>query len=418
MDDNPAATTAAGLSKGKMLDPLWLQAAFFTGTNVLFMALATWWLYFSPLDAKVGAVQTASPRLGYAIGLALGVAALQLVGGALWDASMHLKTGIVPGGSDFLWPPHIMLYSSFLFSFVVALAAMAVIAVAGWQQGARDPRQWVRSNPYVGAVAIASLYMIFTIPGDALWHKLFGVDLTAWSPPHVMIGLMNAVVVVCALGLLAQSRRAGLAAFWLNAGMVALLALMLNVVYIVGVLEWELPGFQSAQVLARPLWAYPVVGGTLAYFVLLLAKYLTRARWAATGTALLFYAVRLGVTLTLNETGNIGPLAPLVFLGGALLIDLNVRERAARHAFRTLAIAAGYCVGYLLVALPVLSLRTNLPRFTAMDQVLCFIAMFVAALVLEPLARAVSRRLAAGAPAPTGRELSQGAPASNWGFYR
>ncbi len=376
------------------MDPVWLQAILFTGMNVLFMTLATWWLYLSPLEAQVGAVQAASARLGRLIGFALGLAALQMVGGALWDASMHLKTGIVPGGSDFLWPPHIMLYSSFLFSFIVALAAIAEIALAGWRQGARDPRLWVRRNPYLGAVSIASLYTIFTIPGDALWHQLFGVDLTAWSPPHLMIALMSAVVVVCALGLLVQARGAAARATWINMGIMALLALMLNVVYIVGVLEWELPGFQSPQVLARPLWAYPLVGGGLAFFVLMLSRHLTRLPWAATGTALMFFGVRFGVTAILNATGNIGPLAPLIFVGGALLVDLVDSQRMLHGVRRGLALAAAYTAGYLLIALPVLAGRTNLPSFTAADQSLSFVAMFVAALLLEPLARAVSRSLA------------------------
>ena len=386
------------------MSSLWLQAIVFTGMNVLFMALATWWLYFSPLDAAVGAVNRPSARLAHVIGVGLGLAALQLIGGALWDAAMHLKTGIVPGGSDFLWPPHIMLYSSFLFSFLVALAAMAPIALAGWRQAARDPRQWVRQNPYLGAVAIASLYMIFTIPGDALWHQLFGIDLTAWSPPHLMIGLMNAVVVVCALGLLVHSRGSSASALWVDAGIAVLLALMLNVVYIVGVLEWELPGFQSPQVLARPLWSYPVVGGALAFCVLVLARRLTGRRWAATVTALTFYAVRLGVTAILNATGNIGPFAPLVFIGGALLVDLLDRDGVVRSAWREAAVAAAYSAGYLLVALPALSLRTNLPLFSALDVALSFAVMFVAALLLQPLARTVTHRLAAGARGPDRRK--------------
>ncbi len=376
-----------------MLDAIWLQAITFTALNVLFMALATWWLFFSPLRVNVSVLTTPSPRLGKAVALALGLAALQLVGGALWDASMHLKTGRVVGGADFLWPPHILLYSSFLFSFIVALGAFAAIALAGWRHGAHDPRQWVWANPYVGAVAIASAYMIFTIPGDALWHELFGLDLTAWSPPHIMIGLMNAVVVVCALGLLAQSRSSWSSEMQMNVAITVLLALILNVVYIVGVLEWELPGYQSAQVLARPSWSYPLVGGALAFFAMMLAKHLTFARWAATGVALGFYLARLGVTFILNATGNIGPLLPLVFIGGAILIDVMDWRSIASSAWRTVTVTASYTLGYVVLALPVLMVRANRLRFTLLDDIMTVATIFIAALVLEPLARRVSSRL-------------------------
>ncbi|MCA1553539.1 MAG: hypothetical protein LC737_04090, partial [Chloroflexi bacterium] len=74
-----------------MLDPIWLQAIAFTAMNALVIALTTWWLYWSPINARVSNVAASSPRLGKAVALALGLAALQLVGGALWDASMHLK---------------------------------------------------------------------------------------------------------------------------------------------------------------------------------------------------------------------------------------------------------------------------------------------------------------------------------------
>ncbi|HJW83227.1 MAG TPA: hypothetical protein VJ754_02880 [Anaerolineae bacterium] len=136
-------------------DPLFWQSLIFSGTAILVMLAAAWWLYRSPMKTRVGPVDPPSPRLAGGFGVLLVLSAAQLVTGALWDASMHLQTGRVVGGSDFLWPPHIMIYSSFLLSLVVATIAIGSVAIRQWNAGVRDPRAWVRRSPYLGAVALA-----------------------------------------------------------------------------------------------------------------------------------------------------------------------------------------------------------------------------------------------------------------------
>ncbi|HJW83228.1 MAG TPA: hypothetical protein VJ754_02885 [Anaerolineae bacterium] len=231
------------------------------------------------------------------------------------------------------------------------------------------------------------------IPGDALWHELFGVDLTAWSPPHVLIGVSNATVIICALGLLAQARPALARPSRSDALTVVLLALMLNFAYLIGVLEWELPGTRSPLVDARPIWFYPLVGGALAFIAFLLAKRLVRFRWAATITAAAFYAIRFGISLGLGLTGNIQPLMPLWFILGAILVDVVQWQRLSPALVRDAGMAAAFTVGYTALTLPLLSLRTNLTAFTAADYVWSIVAMFVTALALLPLVRWAGTRL-------------------------
>lgn len=369
-------------------DELFWQGLIFTGAALGFVAVSTWWLYRSPMKTPLGPVEPPSPRVASWCGVLLALSAAQLVTGAMWDASMHLQTGRVVGGSDFLWPPHIMIYSSFLLSLLVAVIAIGAVAIAQWSAGVRDPRAWLRRSPYLGAVALASVYMLMAIPGDALWHELFGVDLTAWSPPHVLIGVSNATVILCALGMLAQARPRGSQALT-----VLLLALMLNMAYLIGVLEWELPGSRSPLVNARPVWFYPLVGGALAFFTLLLAKKLVRWRWAATLTALAFYAIRLGISTGLSLTGNIAPLMPLWFILGAALVDGIPWNRFSPAFTRNTGIAAAFTLGYAVLSLPLLSLRTNLSPFTVSDYMWSVASMFAAGLALLPLAQGAGARL-------------------------
>jgi len=84
------------------------SAIVFTSLAVGIVALSAWWLYFSPLKSTDRS-RRMSPTLAIAMAAALGVSAALMVGGALWDASMHFMTGLVPGGRDFLWPPHLVI---------------------------------------------------------------------------------------------------------------------------------------------------------------------------------------------------------------------------------------------------------------------------------------------------------------------
>ena len=379
------------------------EAASFTGAAVVFVFASSWWLYFSPLRAPAGRPMAVSPRLAAGLAALLGLWALFLVAGAFWDASMHIRTGQIPAGADFLWPPHLMIYGGFLMSFTVAMIAIGRVAQNGWLAGDNDPRQWVRGNPYLGAVALASLYSLLSIPGDALWHALYGVDLTAWSPPHLILGLMSCTVMVCALGLLAQSRPAFRRPERVSGGMIGLLSLMLSVAYMIGVIEWEMPGALDGLVAARPIWFYPLVGGAIAFFTLLLAKRLTGWRWAASLTALGFYALRAAIAAGLALTGNIVPHVPLVFLLGAVAMDLVPAEQIKPAIWREVALAAAFTLGYGLLALPALAQRAGLPALGGADVLLGAVGTLVATALLAPAARAVAARLlgrAQPSPAP------------------
>jgi hypothetical protein len=381
----------------------------FSTAAVAMVVLSAWWLYFSPIKkgrrlparqrpaaeqgSKAEHGTAVNPRLAAWLAGLLGLSALLLVVGAFWDASMHIQTGEIPGGADFLWPPHLLIYSAFLLSFLVAAVAMGMLAVAGRRAGQADPRLWLRRNPFLGAVALASLYSLMSIPGDALWHLLYGVDLTAWSPPHVLLALMSCTVLVSALGLLAQVRPAERRLAWTDLATIALLGLMLNVAYMVGVIEWELPGALNPYVEARPIWLYPLVGGAAAFFALMLAKALVPLRWAATLTAAVFYGVRLGVGAGLAATDNVVPYMPLWFILGALLLDVVPWQSARTAWLRTLAAAGTFTLGYALLALPGLEMRPEIRAFTSTDMLMMLAATLAASLVLLPVARWAAERL-------------------------
>ncbi len=112
--------------------------------------------------------------------------------GVTWDIEWHLLIG-----RDSFWiPPHLMTYSGVA---VVAAVALTALARETWLtlKGRRPPAT-VRLLGLVGTRGMhlawwGILIMILAAPIDDLWHRLFGLDVTLWSPPH-LLGLLGSQV--------------------------------------------------------------------------------------------------------------------------------------------------------------------------------------------------------------------------------
>ena len=112
--------------------------------------------------------------------------------GTQWDIQWHLRIG-----RDSFWiAPHIITYSGVT---LMVLASFGVLAWTSWQAlgGVREPgllrvagitgtRGW-----HFAAWSIA--LTVLAAPIDDLWHRLFGLDVTLWSPPH-LLGLAGGVL--------------------------------------------------------------------------------------------------------------------------------------------------------------------------------------------------------------------------------
>lgn len=361
----------------------WTEAILFTTISYAVPLILAWWLFSSRMAGPARPAATPSAGEASWIGGLLGLSGLQLLVGAHWDAAMHIFTGKIPAGTDFLWPPHIMIYSSFLISLAIATFSTITVARVGWARGDRDPRRWVRSNPALGAVAVASLYSLLAVPGDAIWHEIFGPDLTAWSPPHVMLMLTAVVVVLSGAGMLVKVAdrlpRKGL----VRALVYIMLAVALETSLMVGVSEWELGTVRSLFVQARPIWLYPVISGALGFLFMMVARRMTGFRWGATVVALIDMLLWAGISGGLSLVSLPVPMMPLLFLGGAVLADMALNTSVKGREFWA---AAAYAAGFLAAALPRILTRLDL-QFSAADDVLTVVGVLIACLLLVPVAR-------------------------------
>ena len=401
------------------MNSLFLEGLVYSTLSLGMVVGLTWWLFFSPMRRPSGAAMATRPHLSGMLALLIGLGTLLICIGGYWDASEHVITGIIPGGEDFLWPPHLMIYGGFLITFLVAVGGLLALAVPNLRIGVHDPRQWTRRNPYISAVVLAAGYGLFSIPGDAIWHELYGIDLTAWSPPHIFLVMASASLAIFAVGLLLNSRAPAQAAagqtaappkgsglIWRNFLILFYLALALNELLIIGSIEWEINDVVNGYIAQRPTWLYPTIIGAIALFMLTLARRVVHSSWTATITSLLYFGFRMAVSAFTDVISGAPPRLTLVFILGAFLLDLTAQrmDRAAMQPLgstaslrpswvpsrliRSLAAAGMFTIGYTLVALPMIQfyLLPFLPSFTIVDHLATILLTFLLAAALHPLA--------------------------------
>jgi hypothetical protein len=113
--------------------------------------------------------------------------AAKLAGG--WGVGWDIRWHVLIGRDSFWIAPHVLTYAAVTASVVVALG---VLLAETWR--AR------RGAPLPSAIRIAGLtgtpgfhvawwgavLIVLAAPIDDLWHRLFGIDVTLWSPPHLL----------------------------------------------------------------------------------------------------------------------------------------------------------------------------------------------------------------------------------------
>ena len=123
----------------------------------------------------------------------------KLAGG--WGLGWDIRWHVLIGRDSFWIPPHVLTYASVT---AAVLVAFGVVARETWlARGGRAPADTVRVAGMVGTPGFHLVWLgmaltILAAPIDDLWHRLFGIDVTLWSPPH-LLGLAGAQVSTLAL---------------------------------------------------------------------------------------------------------------------------------------------------------------------------------------------------------------------------
>src|SRR5207245_3133816 len=120
--------------------------------------------------------------------------AAKLVGG--WGVGWDIRWHLLIGRDSFWIAPHVMAYAAVA---ATAMISLGVLALETWRarRGAPSPD----AVTVVGLAGTRGFHLawwgiaiaILAAPIDDLWHRLFGIDVTLWSPPH-LLGILGAVL--------------------------------------------------------------------------------------------------------------------------------------------------------------------------------------------------------------------------------
>ncbi|MFC4586831.1 hypothetical protein [Sphaerisporangium corydalis] len=296
--------------------------------------------------------------------------------GASWDVSWHFKWL-----RDDLAPPHLL--NSAGTAIVVALVITHSYTGYGVDRIALRLIQWG-----TGAFLIA-------VPIDLINHRVNGVDITSWSPSHMLLYVGTAFMIAGVIrGWYVCSPMGGRRAVVLGALFVFCMenTLFPSEHQEYGVLElasWDrgqpyaeptLINFAAEQMgrqvdrvmvakfsLPVPEWVYPMWFGIAAVIVLVVARNLIGRRWAATAVAAVYVAYRAAIWPLLVVAGFPPSAVPFFLIGAAVCVDVAflVRMPFARAALGTVLVTAAVYGGlavqdrlleappYLLASAPV-----------------------------------------------------------------
>lgn len=311
--------------------------------------------------------------------------------GASWDVSWHFRIL-----RETISPPHVI---NAVGGLVCALAL-----VHEWRQ--RDQR---RTGPLLVVLAGVALFLL-AIPFDEWWHRTFGIDLTTWSPAHMMlfVGTMVSVfgILLLFVGDLARGRSvrdAIRAASTQERTMLAFLVIIFaGAVYfpltyneyttVAAQVAIEAPETMDPALLemarsvedpvfhGTPRWLYPVYSVAVAAFV----GTLTRA-WLGRGWALValggISAERVVVDAVLGAGGWPTAALPLQFLAMGGAIELVWAARAPSWSRALAGGIAGSVTGYGYFVAPI-TWRTPVPLTAESWPAGVAVAAFAALLAL------------------------------------
>jgi hypothetical protein len=256
--------------------------------------------------------------------------------GASWDVAWHFRYL-----RDDLIPPHILNLSG--NAIVLALICFQ------FRSGLA-----VESRGFLIILA-GFLLFIVAIPLDLLNHRLFGLDVTIWSAPHLMFFFGSTIALV---GLLRMWLCLAAPGRWKTVYTFVFLTLLMDcAIFVLGQQEYGVltvdayvHGRPTASadllVLAHgnverfatgniPPWIYPIWMVLASSIVLLAAQRVHPGRWTATIVAALYLAYRGSGYVLLVAAGFPPSFIPLMLLGAGLAVDI-----AARWRWRPLPTAA------------------------------------------------------------------------------
>ncbi|MBK9941126.1 MAG: hypothetical protein IPP13_05840 [Kouleothrix sp.] len=291
--------------------------------------------------------------------------------GSSWDIAWHFR---YPFGA--FEPPHIVN----IFGSAIAAALVVFHTMTG------------KVTERFGLYIIQGGFALFLVSVllDVLNHLMFGLDVTVWSPTHLLTFAATTVVmlgvVYTMLKLLPPGRwRLGLGLlFWallLDDALFQLCQQEYGVIAIDAYTRGQTRASSALLALAGrnpvafaeggiPHWIYPIWLITTSTLVLAPAQRVWGWRWSACAVALLYLGFRVLGWLVLDAFAFPNSFIPVMLLGAAFLIDV-----AGQRRWPPLAISLALTVCYYASAL-LIDQYTLMPRFALGTAPVVFVLLW------------------------------------------
>jgi hypothetical protein len=235
---------------------------------------------------------------------ALGTAAV----GLYWDVAWHIDLG---RDKQLFTPPHTMIVIG--LAGIIYSACIAVL-FATLDDAPVRVRLMDMRIPY-SALPMAALGVgaLIGFPLDALWHQAYGLDVTLWSPTHLMLVGGGGLATIPTWLMLIEGRPAGRATL-LGRGIAALAlgAILVGLSCFEGEFDFGVPQFQVLYL--------PVLIAAAAAFTLVVAR-VALGPWGAIKALVAYLIVRGAVALIVwGPLHHTFPRFPL-YLASAVVVE-------------------------------------------------------------------------------------------------
>lgn len=141
--------------------------------------------------ASVPQVGSAEPGLTLARWALWGLIVAKLAGGwgVQWDIEWHVRVG-----RDTFWiPPHVMTYAGVTATVLLSFGMLAWYTARGGRSAGLIRVFGIAGSRGFHVAAWGIGITVLAAPIDDLWHRLFGLDVTLWSPPH-LLGILGGLI--------------------------------------------------------------------------------------------------------------------------------------------------------------------------------------------------------------------------------
>ena len=309
--------------------------------------------------------------------------------GSAWDVAWHFR---YPFGT--FEPPHLVN----IFGSGIAAALIVFHTMTG------------RVADRLGLPIIQGGFALFLVANllDVLNHYLYGLDVTVWSPSHMLTFAATTIVLG---GVIYSMRRLVAPGRWhLGLGLVLWAFLLDDALFMLSQQEYgvvAIADYLSGRTSASPAllalagrnpiafveggipdWVYPIWLVTTSALVLISAHRVLGWRWSATAVALLYLAYRVVSYLLLSAVDFPRSFIPAMLIGAAALIDLSEQRRWSPFTL-SLALVALYYGSAALIAR-----STLMPQFALSTVPAVFALLWCGLLGARWLAQWRQRRVA------------------------